>query len=221
MTQVQNQKGSDNMIRFFTFYVAAFFMLTSPSFAKDVTVFNGKDLNGWKEKTFEGHSTYMVEKEGLSASCNAGASSMYREIEINLDETPILNWSWRVSQDSQLGNQNERQKSGDDFAARIYAVVNTGTIIPKVLSLNYVWAQNEAIGNDWPNPFYTKARMVVLESANDAGAWKTESRNLKKDFQTYFGTDIKAIDGIAIMTDCDNAKGKASAQYGAITVSSE
>lgn len=198
------------------FLFAFIVFMPSTIFAQsEVEVFNGSDLEGWEEKSFEGNSQYQLTGNGLSASCDGGASSMYRKIEINLNETPVLNWSWRVNSMDGF-SADERSKAGDDFAARIYVVRNDGLIIPDILSLSYVWAQGETIGSDWSNPFYKKAHMIVLNNAGQNGQWITQSRNLKDDFKAYFGKDINTIDGIAIMTDCDNTGGRASAQYGSI-----
>jgi len=197
--------------------VAILSALSSNVSATDrVNIFNARDLNGWKEKSFEDRTKYTLDADGLSASCNSGASSLYREMAINLNETPILNWTWTAEKTNGLGNNKERLKSGDDFVARIYAIVDKGAIIPNVYSLNYVWAQNEQKGEHWPNPFYNKAHMVVVNSVNQNGTRQTQSRNLKTDFQKYFGKNIESIDGIAIMSDCDNTGGQATAQYGNI-----
>jgi len=197
----------------------SFMQQSTANAAETVNIFNGS-LNGWKEKSFVDHTDYTINADGkINAQCNASASSMYREIAIDLDKTPVLNWSWKLPSPGKYNSVNERTKTGDDFAARIYAVVDTGTIIPNVLTLNYVWAGGEENGAHWNNPFYKKAHMVVVNDADQTGQWVSQSRNIKDDFQNYFARDIDTIDGIAIMTDCDNTGGQAAAFYGRIYMS--
>ena len=100
----------------------------------DVGNFSSGILDGWKEKVFEGKTHYQLVSEKLKkvlrADSQAGASGLVRKIKIDLNKTPILNWSWRV--DNQLKNLNERLKSGDDYAARIYIVVSGGFAFWKI-----------------------------------------------------------------------------------------
>ena len=173
-------------------------------------------LQGWKEKSFAGHSRYqIVEKDGrraLHGACDGGASVLYREQEIDLSETPVLAWSWRV--DRVYPGVDERQKSGDDYPARVYVVIDGGLLPWRTLAINYVWASAEPEGAAWDNAFISNAKMLALRSGTeDAGRWVSEARNIRDDFRLLHGRDVKRIDGIAIMTDCDNTGGRAEAWF--------
>ena len=37
---------------------------------------------------------------------------------------------------------------------------------------------------------------------------------MRADFKRFFGIDVKVADGVAIMTDCDDAGGATHAWYG-------
>jgi hypothetical protein len=37
---------------------------------------------------------------------------------------------------------------------------------------------------------------------------------VRADFKRYFGIDLNAVDGVAVMTDCDDAGGATRAWYG-------
>jgi hypothetical protein len=57
--------------------------------------------------------------------------------------------------------------------------------------------------------------MVALRSgAAGTGRWHEERRDVRADFQRYFGIELDSVDGVAVMTDCDDAGGKARAWYG-------
>lgn len=167
-------------------------------------------IEGWEEHIFKGQTLYSIDGSSASrtikASCIDTASALYQENEIDLRKTPVLRWSWRVNDvHSQL---REREKSGDDYPARIYAVYTPSRLTPwRTLAIDYVWSNNQDIGTVWPNAFTKNAVMAALQSgAPTSQGWKQESRNIREDFKSFFDIDVDFIDGIAIMTDCDNAR---------------
>jgi hypothetical protein len=167
-------------------------------------------IAGWEEHIFKGRTLYSMDDSSASrtikASCIETASALYQENEIDLRKTPVLRWSWRVNDvQSQL---REREKSGDDYPARIYAVYTPSRLTPwRTLAIDYVWSNNQDIGSVWPNAFTKNAVMVALQSgAPTSQGWKQESRNIRQDFKSFFNIDVDFIDGVAIMTDCDNAQ---------------
>jgi hypothetical protein len=59
--------------------------------------------------------------------------------------------------------------------------------------------------------------MIAVKSGNSlAGVWQKERRNLVRDFKALFGEDPPEIGAVAIMTDSDNTKDRATAFYGDI-----
>ena len=179
-----------------------------------VARFSMMDMDGWKNKSFEGETQYSMKngqtKSYLQAESVKSASALYKKVKIDIDNNPYMNWSWRI--DQALPELKEMDKSGDDYAARIYVVVKTGYTPLSAKALNYVWSSNNRIGNHWPNAHTDKAIMIPLRCNLDAnGIWNFEKVNIKEDLMKYFGIAPKFIDGVAIMTDTDNSKGNASA----------
>jgi Protein of unknown function (DUF3047) len=187
--------------------------------------FSSGSLTGWKSKVFKGQTQYQLsQKDGsqvLKADSNDAASGLYYEQRIDLQKTPVMNWRWRI--ENRLARIDEQTKTGDDFAARVYVVVSGGLIFWNSKAINYVWANTSAKDKIWPNPFAgDHAMMVAVRSANDKiGTWYTEKRNIRADFKKLTGEDMPHIDAVAIMTDTDNAKGKARAYYGDIYFTAE
>ncbi len=187
--------------------------------AIEVARFSKKDLDGWENKSFEGETRYSLKEEDqytyLHATSVQTASALYKKVKINIDQTPYLNWRWRV--DQALTNLDEQTKMGDDYSARIYVVFKTGFTPLSAKALNYIWSSNSAPTTHWPNAYTEKAVMVPLRSSQDkTNKWAMEKVNIKQDLMKYFDKTPKYIDGIAIMTDTDNSKGTASARYGDI-----
>jgi hypothetical protein len=177
-------------------------------------------MDQWKNKVFSGNTNYQIVKldndHVLKAESHSGASGLFKEQKIDLHKTPFLNWRWRI--EKRLGKIDEQNKSGDDYSARLYVVVDGGWAFWKTKAINYVWASNTAKDTVWPNAFAgSNAMMIAIRSNDDkTGTWYQEKRNILLDLKRQFGSDIRYIDAVALMTDTDNAKGNALSYYGDI-----
>ncbi len=187
---------------------------------QDVGLFSRNDTSGWKIRKFSGSTDYsLISVDGqlvLAADSRQSASAFYKKVKVDLDKTPILNWSWRKEQPINPGN--ELDKKGDDFVARIYVVKSGGLFYWNTLALNYVWSYQHIKNDFWNNPFAgEKNKMLSQRDALDLkNVWFNEHRNVAIDFKQLLGKDIRHIDGIAIMTDSDNSGLSAKALYGDI-----
>lgn len=188
-------------------------------------MFSQNDTSGWEIRNFFGATDYSLTsvdgKQVIVADSRQSASAFYKKIDIDLDKTPILNWSWRKEYTIDPGD--ELAKIGDDYVARIYVVKTDGMILSTTIALNYVWSYQHQKNDSWGNPFAQEnSKMLAQRDASDPEAtWFSERRNVVLDFKRLHGKDIKQIDGVAIMTDSDNSGLSASALYGDIFFSSE
>ncbi len=174
----------------------------------------------WPQRAFEGATSYRLvttaERPAVEATAEDAASALYREVEIDIKATPILEWRWRI--DALPGSDaDERTRAGDDYAARVY-VVREGLFGQlSARALNYVWSREVATGTRWANAFTDRAHMIAVASGPErAGEWVTHRRDLRADWRAAFGDSLERIHGIAIMTDSDNTDGTARAHYGTI-----
>jgi hypothetical protein len=187
--------------------------------------FSRNRLDGWEHKRFKGETRYQLQPlDGviaLKADSQAAASGLFKEQRIDLEQTPFLNWSWRIG--NRLSGLNEQSKAGDDYAARIYVVVKGGLAFWQTRAVNYVWAGNTATGTVWPNAFAGDHAMMLALRGPEASinVWYGEKRNVRADLQKLFGEDWRSIDAVALMTDTDNSGGQASAFYGDIWFSKD
>lgn len=197
-----------------TFYLYSICAFSTPVYISD---FSASSLDDWQSKSFKGNTEYQIifldQQKVLQAKSNGSASSLYKEIQIDLKKTPYLNWSWRI--DKKLPITNEQSKQGDDFAARIYLVIKGEWFFWQSKAINYVWANHSHINQSWENPFAGKSVMMIATRSNKdlSKHWYTEKRNVLEDFKNHFGEDIRYIDGIAIMTDTDNSASAAQSYY--------
>ncbi len=185
------------------------------------TVFTPRDMAAWDERNFAGRTEYevveMAGREALEARCDNAGSALYLDREVDLRETPVMEWSWQV--EGTFGADiDESVKAGDDFPARVYVVVDGGLMRWRTRAVTYVWSSATEKLSDWPNPYASQARMVAMRSGppEQPGKWKNERRNVRKDFRRFHGRDLDAIDGVALMTDCDDLESTARAWYGEI-----
>lgn len=78
--------------------------------------FSHNSLDGWEHKSFKGETRYRLQTiDGvtvLTADSRAAASGLFKEQRIDLEQTPFLNWSWRIG--NRLTGLNEQSKAGDD-----------------------------------------------------------------------------------------------------------
>ena len=186
--------------------------------------FSAGDITTWQEKSFVGNTQYEISDTDhgkvLKAMTEGKASGLFKEVKVDLERTPYLNWSWQV-QNIYSGN-DERSKTGDDYPARIYVVVSGGVFFWKTRAVNYVWSSHQPAGVQWPNAYTDNARMLAVRSGDrQVGEWLTEKRNVREDFQALFGKDISKIDAIAVMVDGDNTGQSATARFGDIYFSAE
>ena len=189
------------------------------AYAKPVYIsdFASQSLNDWQHKSFKEYTQYKIVTVNrqviLQAKSTNVASSLYKEVQIDLQKTPYLNWSWRI--DKKLNISDEQSKQGDDFTARIYLIIKGKWFFWQTKAINYVWANYSPKNKAWANPFAGESVMMIAvrSHADQTKHWYTEKRNVLTDFKTHFGDDIRFIDGIAIMTDTDNAAGSALSYY--------
>ena len=187
--------------------------------------FSHNRLDGWQHKSFQGETQYRLQAlDGvtvLTADSHAAASGLFKQQVIDLEQTPFLNWSWRIGK--RLNGLNEQSKVGDDYAARVYVVVKGGLAFWQTRAINYVWASNTQKDSVWANAFAGDHAMMLALRGPEAplNIWQTEKRDIRADFKQLLGQNIQSIDAVAIMTDTDNSGGQVSAAYGDIWFSKD
>ena len=178
--------------------------------------FAATGLSGWEPVVFSGQTEYRLQADAtppaVRAISRASASGLVRKQVVDLKTRPWLQWSWRVDAAPRTGN--ELQKSGDDYAARVYVVVSGGLFFWRTRTLNYVWSRRQAPGSVWPSAFTSQAQLMALRRGDGDGVWYHERRNVYDDLKAVFGEAINEIHAVAIMTDSDNSADRAEAWYG-------
>jgi len=184
---------------------------------------------GWNKRWEEKHffrkpTTYAVTDDGgrrvLHAVSQAAHGGMIRRIALAAPESAELRWQWKVRQPLHA-NRRERERAGDDFAARVMVVFEESIVPLRTRALAYVWAAHETAGATFPNPYTKNVGMIVVRSGGaDAGRWCAESRDLVADYRAFFGEPPRRIDAVAVLVDTDNTGLAAEAWFADLSLAS-
>lgn len=209
----------------FGLIAACLLVIGSPAYADEIFVshFKAEGLAGWESKSFHGITEYrLLNEEGrtvVKASSHNSASVLIRKISFQPSKYRYLRWNWKIAHT--INGGDEKTKSGDDYAARVY-IVFPGRYFWQMKAINYIWANKLTKGDFVSSAYAADSKMVAVESGNGkAGQWRSEQRDLFADYRTLFGTDPPEAKAIAIMTDTDNTGDSAEAWYGDIILSTE
>ncbi len=194
--------------------------------AKSIVIFDftKKELKTLKVKKVKGETTWSLgSNEGgnfIKAEAKGKGSGLGKEVQVDLSKTPFINITWKVEND--LPGIIENSKKGHDYAARVFVIKKTGSTALSNRAINYVFSSNNNVGDHWPSPYTKKSIDYVLSTTKEnLDTWVTVKANVKEDFLKLLNLEVKDLTGVAIMTDTDNSKLKATAYYKNIYFSSE
>ena len=197
---------------------------------------------GWHPQPFRDvpPTTYSIARDGdvpvVRADASASASGLAFRFERPLDADRTLRWRWKGERLPPGGDT--RARATDDAVARVYVTFaapagGRGTVdrmrdatlrmlygeTPPHATLLYVWDTAAPAGATFANAYTERVRNVVVESGPARlGEWIAYARDVADDYRRAFGEAPGRIRGIAIMTDADNTKSRASALFGDLTL---
>jgi len=172
----------------------------------------------WIEESLDERSTeYEVVDEGgnpvLRGSSRRSASALSRPVASGTRADLRVSWRWKVA-GSLVGNDRERARAGDDYAARVFVVFGPGGLASAQAALTYVWAATEPVGSRYRSPYVDEVATVVLESGDErAGRWIREARDVHADYRTAFEEDPGPVSAVALMVDTDDTGRRATAWF--------
>jgi Protein of unknown function (DUF3047) len=177
---------------------------------------------GWKDRWIEQklsrrHTHYEVVQEGgrpvLRVTSTKSASALWHKLAIRTGAKGVISWRWRVEA-SISQNEHEREKRGDDYAARLFVVFGSDRLSPHTQAICYVWASREAVGAVYSSPYASGVATVVVESGDErANQWAREERDFVADYRNIFGMTPKTVTAVALMVDTDNTGSSATAWF--------
>ncbi len=178
----------------------------------------------WREQDVgRGQTEYGVLLDGgepvLVARSERAASALCRDLDVPRVRDATLRWRWKVAA-SLSHNRHERERRGDDYAARVFVIFGRGSAdLRRSRALCYVWAGNEPVGSAFASPYADNVITIVLESGNDlSGAWIEEQRDVVSDYRASFGEPPDRIAAVVLMVDTDDTASSATGYFADLTL---
>ena len=150
---------------------------------------------GWEVRTVPGTDVtkFRADAEGANGAGvlvmeadDASATLATQLKTVNLRETPILRWRWRVLDYPR--DADGRVAERDDQAIGIY--VSAGGILGQ-RSVAYRWETDTPVGTEGDARYaagVVKVHWIAIRNqADGTGEWHTDERNIAADFQRAFG----------------------------------
>ena len=169
----------------------------------------------WRARKDEGKGVYAVREEGgkkfLAATSRGLGIQAAKEREWDLNEYPVLAWTWRPREFPQGGD--ERESGTNDSVLAVYLLVPHSRIRgPK--TVKYVWSEKVPVGTHLTSNMGLTQVRVLRSGTAGKGEWAEERVNVLEDYRKFFKeSETPKPGGIAVLTDSDDTKSRASGDY--------
>jgi hypothetical protein len=177
---------------------------------------------GWKSQNW-GSPRYdfaIVANEGGKAlhlkSANEG-STIVKDVKgkVNLKETPILEWTWKVT--ALPKGANSCKKATDDQAAQVFVAWPRFPEAVRSRIIGYVWDSTAPVGTICKSEKSGTVTYVVLRSGPaELGKWLTERRNVVEDFRKVYNDDLEPPGAVSVAIDSNDTQSTSESFVGPI-----
>lgn len=176
----------------------------------------------WQVKEWRGKADVrVVNLDGGYALClksKGTSTALYKDLEIDIKETPYINWQWKVTKLPKGGDV--RKGSTDDQAIQIYVIFPRFPLRINSRMIGYIWDTNAPQGSIVTSTKFSKTKYIVMRSGqNGLGKWFTEKRNVYEDYKMLFNEEPSKMGKISVMIDSDDTKSSAESFVGEIYLS--
>jgi hypothetical protein len=135
--------------------------------------------------------------------------------KLNLKETPILEWRWRITK--LPAGADARKSATDDEAGQIYVGWPRFPQAVRSRIIGYIWDTSAPVGSIFKSEKTGTVTYVVVESGPaKLGQWIAERRNVAEDFKKIYGEEPDDPGAVSISIDSDDTKSSAEAFIGPI-----
>jgi Protein of unknown function (DUF3047) len=174
----------------------------------------------WRGQTW-GKPTYDLEivaddgQPSLHLRSRGASSTIIRDLKgsIELKETPVLQWSWKIR--ALPAGGNACQKSTDDEAAQVYVAWLRPPESIRSRIIGYVWDSTTPRGTICKSEKMSTVTYIVLRSGSDElGKWITERRDVAEDFRKIYGETPDNPSAVLLSIDSDDTGSSADSLIG-------
>lgn len=195
--------------------------------AETLTLLANGDVSGWEYKSLESipETRYQTAPDAglgepvLIAESVRGASGWLAERDdLDLARAPWAHFQWRV--DAAGEGFDEAEKSGDDYALRIYFVERSGLFFRTLILARTLQKPGHSRRSPFSNFFSDVVVHTFAGPDSPRGEWQAARVNVAKLWRNHFGADANLkIGAVGLMTDGDSAGVEMRARYGKIILS--
>ena len=174
---------------------------------------------GWELSEKAGEADLALVNDGngqvLKLGSVSSSYSLSTEVEIDLKQTPYLEWQWKVTEVPEGGDF--RNDDADDQAAQLFVVFDWNPLRQEAIA--YIWDSTAPAGTmaKIPPPLFypfLKIHAVVVKSGHaELGKWVTVTRNVVEDYKELFGREPGEVQGIRIQINSQHTKSRAEAYW--------
>jgi hypothetical protein len=171
----------------------------------------------WGKADYHGFSIADEGSRSLHLVSHSTSSMIVKNIagKVNLRETPVLQWSWKVVTLPKGGDA--RHAATDDEGGQIYVVWRRFPEMLRSRIIGYVWDTTAPAGEFIKSQKTATVTYVVVRSGEAGlGTWLTQQRNVLEDYRRIYGEAPDNPDAVAIGIDSDDTKSSAEAYMGTI-----
>lgn len=174
---------------------------------------------GWELAEKIGKAELDIVKDGtgrvLRLRSDSSSFALQKEVDIDLNQTPFLEWQWKVTEMPKRGDF--RSLPTDDQAAQLYLMFTPDLMQKEVIA--YIWDSNAPEGTiaepTLPSAYpFLSIKVVVVESGEARkGKWITETRNVIEDYRKLYGREPGKLAGIRIQINSQHTKSQSEAYW--------
>ena len=207
---------------------------TSVLAAADVVIADWQDVPvghhgvppGWTPyETFGGHPAYDfsvvvdTNHRALSLASHGDHSTIAKRIAVDLAQTPILRWSWKVTQLPTGGDV--RRKETSDLTGHLFVIWPRKPEFLLSRLIGYAWDATAPAGSVVRSRKTGTVTFIIVRSGpRDLGRWLTEQRNVAADYRMVYGEGPKNPSVLALSIDSNDTHTSAAALIGEIRFTS-
>jgi hypothetical protein len=180
--------------------------------------------SGWTAyTTLGGRPAYdfvITEDEGhraLRVASHDEHSTIAKELRVDLEATPILEWSWKVVEVP--AGADVRQRGTSDLTGHLVVVWPRFPEALRSRLIAYAWGTSEPAGSiERSRKTGTVTFFILRSGPGNLGRWLTERRNIVEDYRSVYGE--RPAEGpkvIAISIDTNDTHSSAAALIGPIS----
>jgi hypothetical protein len=173
---------------------------------------------GWTAKEFAGHASVELVRDdahlALRLRSEQSSFALYRDVVVDLNAFPFLSWSWKIIRLPAEGDVRER--TTDDQAAQVYVIFPRWPAPLKNSDvIGYVWDSRAPVGTQITSTKAPNVKIIVVASGwSQVETWRTEERDVARDYAALFGRQAPRVGQVAVMIDTNDTLTTAEALIG-------